>query len=93
MADIRLIKLDGELTMRSVMQQLDLLLDQPLDGIDLSGVTRVDSAGLALLLELQARSVALGKTIPFQNPPANLEVLARLSQVESLLGWPPNQDK
>lgn len=80
-------RLDGELTMESVSGQLASLGGTLPEQVDLSEVDRVDSAGLAFLLELQARAAANGKTIDFRFPPASLKVLARLSQVEGLLGW------
>lgn len=79
--------LTGELTMDSVGDQLDALAASLPEEIDLSAIERVDSAGLALLLELQARAAASGRTIDFRFPPTSLQVLARLSQVEELLGW------
>lgn len=80
-------RLTGELTMESVSDQLASLGKAIPEHIDLSAVERVDSAGLALLLELQARAAASGRTIDFRFPPTSLQVLARLSQVEGLLGW------
>jgi phospholipid transport system transporter-binding protein len=50
--------------------------------IDLSGVTSVDSAGLALLLEWQA---AAGGGLSMTGAPSSLEQLARLSEATELL--------
>ncbi len=80
-------RLDGELTMETVSGQLASLGGALPEQIDLSDIERVDSAGLSLLLELQARAAASGRTIDFRFPPTSLKVLARLSQVEELLGW------
>lgn len=57
------------------------------DRIDLAGLRRTDSSGLALLLEWQAQARAHGRQIEFTNPPQSLLVLARLSQAGQLLGW------
>lgn len=53
--------------------------------IDLSGVSRADSAGLALLLEWQARAIAAGAAMTIENAPSGLMQLARLCEaVETL---------
>ena len=54
--------------------------------IDLAGVTASDSAGLALLIEWLSIAGASGQTLHFENIPAQLRQLARLSEVEELLG-------
>lgn len=58
--------------------------------VDLSAVTDVDSSALALLLEWQRWAAAADQatTMAFDNPPRALEVLATLSHVHELLGWP-----
>jgi phospholipid transport system transporter-binding protein len=53
--------------------------------VDLSGVERVDSGGLALLIDWLAWAHAAGRTIRFSALPAALLALARLSNVEDLL--------
>ena len=58
----------------------------PVSRIDLAGVSAVDSAGLALLLEWQARSRAAGGQLAVHNAPENLLSLARLSEAVELLG-------
>lgn len=52
------------------------------DRIDLSGVSSVDSAGLALLLEWQA---AAGGSLSMTGAPSSLVQLARLSEATELL--------
>jgi phospholipid transport system transporter-binding protein len=54
--------------------------------VDLSGVTAVDSAGLALLLEWVSWARQQGLRLQFPGFPDKLRALARLSEVESLLG-------
>jgi phospholipid transport system transporter-binding protein len=46
--------------------------------IDLGGVTRSDSAGLALLIEWVRESERLGKSITFLNMPAQMQSIARV---------------
>lgn len=55
--------------------------------VDLSELDRTDSSALALLLEWQAYARARGRRIKFTYPPQSLEMLARLSQTDALLGW------
>jgi phospholipid transport system transporter-binding protein len=52
--------------------------DRPRISIDLAGVTRSDSAGLALLIEWLRESERLGKTITFLNMPAQMRSIARV---------------
>jgi phospholipid transport system transporter-binding protein len=53
--------------------------------IDLAGVTRVDSAGLALLLEWLRWGWAEGRAVRFTALPEKLLAIARLSGVEEML--------
>lgn len=53
--------------------------------VDLDGIQRTDSAGLALLMEWMRIAQRQNKTIRFQNIPAQLLAIARLSGLESLL--------
>jgi len=53
--------------------------------IDLSGVTRADSAGLALLIEWIRLGRKQNCAIKFQNMPAQMLPLARLFGVDHLL--------
>ena len=53
--------------------------------IDFSNVTGVDSAAVALLLEWRRMALARGKTLVFENLPANLLALARLYGVAELI--------
>lgn len=59
--------------------------------IDLANVTEVDSAGLALLLEWVSWARQRGFTLSFANLPDKLRALARLSEVEGLLGLEPRK--
>jgi phospholipid transport system transporter-binding protein len=52
---------------------------------DLGGVTSADSSGVALMLAWQRRARTAGHKLTYINVPAELESLARLYGVESLL--------
>jgi phospholipid transport system transporter-binding protein len=53
--------------------------------IDLGGVTRSDSSGLALLIEWLSVARQASHTLTYENMPGQLHQLARLSDVEELL--------
>ncbi len=53
--------------------------------IDLGGVTRVDSAALALMLEWMSQCHARGRGIRFRNVPQDVVAIADLSNVKELL--------
>lgn len=59
---------------------------RPEADVDLAGVGRVDSAGLALLLEWSVSRRAAGRAISYRNAPETLRTLARIGEVEALLG-------
>jgi len=53
--------------------------------IDLAGVKDSDSSGLALLIEWLSIARASRRSLRYENIPAQLHQLARLSEVEELL--------
>jgi phospholipid transport system transporter-binding protein len=53
--------------------------------IDLAGVSDSDSAGLALLIEWLSVAKAGSRALRYENVPAQLHQLARLSEVDELL--------
>lgn len=57
--------------------------------LDLRGVARADSAGLAVLLALAAEARAAGRELRLREVPASLRALAHLGEVERLLGLDP----
>lgn len=57
----------------------------PVSSIDLSGVTSVDSAGLALLLEWQATQRPVSRSLHIINAPSALMSLALLCDAVELL--------
>lgn len=58
---------------------------QPAVTVDLAAVTRVDSAGLALLLEWLRQGRAAGRSTRFTGLPDKLLAIARLAGVDALL--------
>jgi len=57
--------------------------------VDLAGLTRVDSAGLALLVDWLAWARAAQRQLSFESTPPALQALARLSGLEGLLAGQP----
>lgn len=82
--------LSGELSFDRVPAALEALRPAlkagqgPLE-IDLGGVTRADSAGLALLLELARAARAAGRELRFTRAPAQLRRLAEFFGLAELL--------
>jgi phospholipid transport system transporter-binding protein len=74
-------------TAREVLEQSESRFEQfkELD-VDLGGVGESDSAGLALLIEWLRMARLGGQAIRFANVPAQIEALARISEVDDLLG-------
>ena len=56
--------------------------------IDFTGVSGVDSAAVALLLEWRRQALRRGKTLVFTSLPPNLLALARLYGVADLIQTP-----
>lgn len=73
-------------TAREVMQESESRFAQSKEiDIDLGGVGESDSAGLALLIEWLRAARHGGQVIRFANVPAQIEALARISEVEDLI--------
>jgi len=53
--------------------------------VDCAGVTRADSAGLAVLLDWLAWAKRKSKPVKFENLPASLVAIAKISEVDGLL--------
>lgn len=64
---------------------LQLLTNHRTLVLDLSGVVRADSAGLALLIEWMREARRHAVTIHFENVPRQLQAIARASQVDQFL--------
>ncbi|HYB33508.1 MAG TPA: STAS domain-containing protein [Steroidobacteraceae bacterium] len=54
--------------------------------VDCRGVTTCDSAGLAVLLDWLGAARRRGRALHYTNLPPGLTALARISEVEALLG-------
>ena len=54
--------------------------------VDLSGVAQVDSAGIALLLEMKRRAQRAGRPIEFVDAPPQLRSLLGFFGIDGLLG-------
>jgi phospholipid transport system transporter-binding protein len=73
-------------TVTEVLEQgLERFANEKALTIDLSGVGESDSAGLALLIEWMREARRRGQAIEFSNIPAQINALARISEVEDLL--------
>jgi len=85
--------LQGELSFSSVPGLLNEGKHlQPGSGgvlVDLQGVTRTDSAGLALMVEWTRNARAQGVDITFVNIPQQMMALIRLSGLEEVLSLAP----
>ncbi len=80
----------GELNLMTAPELLQSMLDQfPSLGsevlIDLQGVTRSDSAGLALLVEWLRLAEKQGIKLQFGNLPSQLREIARISDLLPIL--------
>jgi phospholipid transport system transporter-binding protein len=58
----------------------------PVERLDLAGVERSDSAGLACVLAAQAQARQLGRTLVVQNMPEGMRALAQVCEVDTLVG-------
>ena len=84
--------LDGELTFDTVPEIYRetsrwLPMNSRFRSVDLSSVTRVDSAGLSLLLDWQASAQLRQRLLQFDNPSLELVRLAALCGADALLGF------
>jgi phospholipid transport system transporter-binding protein len=88
--DTQTARLSGPLTFQSV-PALHREMEQRLAGVgpiaalDLSAITSVDSAGLALLLEWQSRQRQRGRELTMSHAPGSLLRLAELCEAVELL--------
>ena len=84
------VHLAGELSFQTVPRFFSANRDLFSQGdhdlhVDLDGITRADSAGIALLIEWRRQAKAQNRTIHFYNIPSQLLSIARLSGVEEIL--------
>jgi phospholipid transport system transporter-binding protein len=81
-------------TAREMLEQSEARFEQFKDlDVDLGGVGDSDSAGLALLIEWLRLARQGQKAIKFANVPAQIEALARISEVEDLIGGAEKKEK
>ena len=82
-------RIDGRLDFNSVIQALEtskhLFAELHAVQLDLSGVSAIDSAGLALLIEWISRAKRGKCNLVFSHVPAQAMAIARISDVEKLL--------
>ncbi len=80
----------GELTFQTVVPALDesksLFAEHSTIELDLAGVTRADSAGLALMLEWVNWARGTAREIRYRNIPRQVISIAQISEVEDMLG-------
>ena len=83
------VRVSGELTFGNAAASLKAINDAVgRDGrsvLDLSGVTRSDSAGLACVLAVLAQAAERGHRLSVQNMPQNMHLLASVCEVEGLM--------
>ncbi|MGM0412161.1 MAG: STAS domain-containing protein [Pseudomonadota bacterium] len=77
-------RLSGALTFATV-PELARRQATPSGAVDLSGVTRADSAGLALLLDWLAAARAGGGDLTYDHLPSQLAAIARVSGITEVL--------
>lgn len=79
---------DGPLgieTVPAVMREASVACRGGVRVVDLAGAVEVDSAALALALELLREASADGRQLSFENLPQSMEKLARLYAVSDLI--------
>lgn len=83
------IKVTGVLnfdTVLSLNRKMQILLEKCNDIlVDLSGVTYVNSAGLALLLDWKRQTLCTNKNLQLLNMPQKLINIARMCDIDNLL--------
>ena len=81
------IQVSGEITFFTVNQalSLDFLSGQQNIKINLSGVTRSDSSGLALMVHWLRQARQQGVEMKFENIPDKLLALAKVSNLDEIL--------
>lgn len=81
-------KVEGELTFSSVPQLQDESLaefESPPGTLDLGAVERIDSAGIALIIEWARRARLAGADMKLVNVPAGMMSLSKTAGLEQLL--------
>jgi len=88
-ADKQVVRVGGELSFATVkdvlLQSKDVFKPAEVLTIDLSAVTRSDSAGVALLVDWMRTAKKLNKKIVFHHIPAQMLAIAGASGLDELL--------
>lgn len=81
------LRLSGSLTIANVAQALEdsEAWSEAVRTVDLSGVERSDSAGVALLLEWWRRARRRGAELRYLNPPAQMRAIIEVSGLSEIL--------
>jgi phospholipid transport system transporter-binding protein len=83
------VRVSGALTFANAASALDTLTAAVArDGrhtLDLAGVTRADSAGLACVLAVLAAAAQQGRKLSVRNMPEGMHLLASVCEVEGLM--------
>ena len=84
------LQVSGALTFATAAQALSAInAAVASDGcrqVDLAGVTQSDSAGLACVLAVLADASERGRPLAMHNVPEGMRILARVCEVDGLLG-------
>src|SRR5690554_4593593 len=82
-------RLEGELSFATAGEALKKTLavfkDAPVLSFDLAGIMRVDSAGVALLVEWIRRAAQAGTQLRYIHLPQHVKAIARVSGIEHLI--------
>jgi phospholipid transport system transporter-binding protein len=82
-------RIRGELSFQTAVTALEesktLFADHSIIELDLAGVRRADSAGLALMLEWVNWARNYAREVRFRNIPAQIISIAQISEVEDML--------
>ncbi|KRE89853.1 sulfate transporter [Frateuria sp. Soil773] len=85
----RVLGVGGELTFATAAAALPAIVQalaaEPCDRLDLAGVERSDSAGLACVLAVQADMAQRGRPLQVSNVPAGMRALALVCEVDGLM--------
>jgi phospholipid transport system transporter-binding protein len=83
------VKVSGALTFANAASALDVLTAAVARNgqhtLDLGGVTRADSAGLACVLAVLAAAAQQGRKLTVRNMPEGMHLLASVCEVEGLI--------
>lgn len=79
----------GDLSFQTAVRALEesrkLFADHSTIELDLAGITRADSAGLALMLEWVTWARSTAREVRYQNIPEQIISIAQISEVEDML--------